>query len=343
MSFQSFGLRPELLRAVKDLGFRDATPIQRDALPPALEGRDVLACAATGSGKTAAFVLPILERLADRPRGGPRALVLTPTRELAAQIAEHLSELAAHTRVSGIAVYGGVGMGAQERAFKSGVDVVVATPGRLLDHMRMPYARFDRLEILVLDEADRMLDMGFLPDIKRILSRLPKQRQTLLFSATMPREIATLSREFLKNPALINQERRAAPPSAVRQAAYPVEGGRKTALFLELLARDDMRSVIVFTRTKARSNRLCDALERAGVSAARIHGNRSQAQREKARRDRRRFARHRRRRAEPRRQLRRPARPGGLHPSRRPHRARGGDGRRLHVRLAGGGGRFPGD
>src|ERR1041385_1101086 len=186
MAFTSFGLHPDLLRGVKELGFTRPTPIQSDAIPPAIEGRNVLACAMTGSGKTAAFVLPILHRLMGRPRGRTRALVITPTRELASQIEQHLAELAVHTPLSGAAIYGGVGMGPQEHALRSGVDVVIATPGRLLDHLRHPYARLARLEILVLDEADRMLDMGFLPDIRRILGQIPKKRQTLFFSATMP-------------------------------------------------------------------------------------------------------------------------------------------------------------
>jgi ATP-dependent RNA helicase RhlE len=282
MDFSHFGFRPEILRAIKDLGFLHPTPIQADSIPHALAGRDLLACAATGSGKTASFVLPMLQKLAAKPRGGTRALVLTPTRELCAQINDHLAELAVHTPIRGAAVYGGVGMGPQEHALRSGVDIVVATPGRLIDHMRSSYVDFGKLEFLVLDEADRMLDMGFLPDIRRILRRLPERRQTLFFSATMPPPIAQLSKEMLKNPAFINQERRAAPPAAVRQAVYPVTGGRKAALLMALLQRDDIRNVIVFTRTKQRTNRLCEALEKTGYSAARLHGNRTQSQREKA-------------------------------------------------------------
>ncbi len=186
MSFTSLNLPPTLLRAVDALGFTTPTPIQRDAIPPARAGRDVLACAMTGSGKTAAFLLPIIERLMDKPRGVTRALVIAPTRELAAQIEADLRDLARFTPVRGATVFGGVGMGPQETAFRRGVDVIVATPGRLLDHMQHPYVRLNGLEVLVLDEADRMLDMGFLPDIRRILGRLPRERQTLLFSATMP-------------------------------------------------------------------------------------------------------------------------------------------------------------
>ena len=177
MPFSVFKLHPDLLKGVKELGFTRATPIQEQAIPPALEGRDLLACAMTGSGKTAAFLLPILHRLMSKPRGTTRALVLTPTRELAAQIDEHLSQLAVHTPLSGAAVFGGVGMGPQEHAFRNGVDVIIATPGRLLDHFKQPYAKLGGLEVLVLDEADRMLDMGFLPDIKRVLKHLPLKRQ----------------------------------------------------------------------------------------------------------------------------------------------------------------------
>ena len=222
MPFTEFGLHHDLQRGVKELGFTRPTPIQKDAIPPAMEGRDVLACAMTGSGKTAAFLLPILHRLMAKPRRTTRALVLTPTRELAAQIGEHLNELAVHTPLTGASVFGGVGMGPQEHAFRSGVDVIVATPGRLLDHFRFPYARLAGLEVLVLDEADRMLDMGFLPDIRRVLKHLPQKRQTLFFSATLPAPIVTLSREMLKNPVTINLERKAAPAVGITHAVYPV-------------------------------------------------------------------------------------------------------------------------
>src|SRR5881398_1469620 len=203
MPFAHFKLHPNLLRGVKDLGFIRPTPIQSDAIPPAMQGHDLLATAATGSGKTAAFLLPILHKLIGEPRGTTRALVLTPTRELAAQIVEDLCDLAVHTPITAAAVFGGVGMGPQEHAFRSGVDVIVGTPGRLLDHFTRPYAKLAGLQYLVLDEADRMLDMGFLPDIRRVLRHLPSRRQTLFFSATIPPPIAALSREMLKNPAMI--------------------------------------------------------------------------------------------------------------------------------------------
>ena len=282
MPFSAFKLHPDLLKGVKELGFTRATPIQEQAIPPAMEGRDLLACAMTGSGKTAAFLLPILHRLMSKPRGTTRALVLTPTRELAAQIDEHHSQLAVHTPLSGAAVFGGVGMGPQEHAFRSGVDVIIATPGRLLDHFKQPYAKLSGLEVLVLDEADRMLDMGFLPDIKRVLKHLPPKRQTLFFSATMPGPIQALTRELLHNPATINLERKSAPAIGIRQALYPVREELKPALFVELMRRGDIGNVIVFTRTKHRANRLADYLVKEGIPNAKIHGNRSQAQRTEA-------------------------------------------------------------
>ena len=279
MAFSSFGLHPDLLRGVKELGFTRPTPIQTDSIPPAMQGRDLLACAMTGSGKTAAFVLPILHRLISKPRGTTRALILTPTRELAAQIDEHLKQLAIHTPMSGAAVFGGVGMGPQEHAFRSGVDVIVATPGRLLDHFRFPYAKLSGLEVLVLDEADRMLDMGFLPDIRRVLRHLPPRSQTLFFSATMPAPIAQLSKEMLREPVMVNIERQSLPAVGITQAVYPVPQDLKFALLLALMKRGDFKSVLTFTRTKHRANRLADQLTRHGVPCERIHGNRSQAQR----------------------------------------------------------------
>jgi ATP-dependent RNA helicase RhlE len=282
MSFSSFALDPSLLRGVADLGFTEPTPIQRDGIPPALEGRDVLACAMTGSGKTAAFALPILQRLLGKKRGTTKVLVLAPTRELAAQIVEHFNELARHTPIRAAAVYGGVGMAPQEKAFRSGVDVIVACPGRLLDHFQYPYARLAGLEVLVLDEADRMLDMGFLPDIRRVLKHLPPADQTLFFSATVPPPIRELSRQMLKNPVMLNIERASAPATGVEQAIYPVRQDVKSALLLELLKGNAIENAIVFTRTKHRANRLHQYLERHGISADRVHGNRSQPQRTQA-------------------------------------------------------------
>ena len=282
MPFTALGLHSDLLRGIRELGFTRPTPIQEQAIPPAIEGRDLLACAQTGSGKTAAFLLPILHRLIGRPRRITRVLILTPTRELAAQILEDFNALAVHTALTGAAVYGGVGMGPQEHAFRSGVDLIVATPGRLLDHARAPYAKLDGLEYLVLDEADRMLDMGFLPDIKRILRHIPQRRQTLFFSATMPPPIGALASEMLKKPVMISLQRQAAPAVGITQAAYPVSQDLKASLLLELFRRNILGQALVFTRTKHRANRLADYLVQQGVKAERIHGNRSQSQRTQA-------------------------------------------------------------
>jgi ATP-dependent RNA helicase RhlE len=282
MSFSSFNLHPDLLRGVAAQGFDTPTPIQKQAIPPGLAGRDVLACAMTGSGKTAAFLLPILHRLYGKPRGVTRALILAPTRELAAQIDEHRRALARYARVEGAAVFGGVPMGPQETAFRRGVDVMVATPGRLLDHMQHSYARLAGIEVLVLDEADRMLDMGFLPDIRRVLAALPGRRQTLLFSATLPAAITALAREMLREPALLDVERPSLPAVGVTHACYPVASDLKIPLLVELLSRPGVRNALVFTRTKHRANRLAERLGIRGVPTERIHGNRSQAQRTRA-------------------------------------------------------------
>jgi ATP-dependent RNA helicase RhlE len=272
-------LHPSLLRGLKELGFTRPTPIQADAIPPAMSGRDLLACAMTGSGKTAGFLLPVLHHLIARPRGTTRALVLTPTRELAAQILDALNGMAIHTPITAAAVFGGVGMGPQEHAFRAGVDVLIATPGRLLDHLRAPYARLSGIEFLILDEADRMLDLGFLPDIRKILKHVPAKRQTLFFSATMPAPIATLSREMLRDAVTINLERRSAPAAGITQAVYPVSQDLKSGLLIALLNRGEMPQALVFVRTKHRANRLAEQLVKSGIKAERIHGNRSQPQR----------------------------------------------------------------
>lgn len=279
LPFSSLKLHPSLQKGLKELGFARPTPIQSEAIPVALEGRDVLACAMTGSGKTAAFVLPILHHLIDKPRGKTRALVVTPTRELAAQILSALDSMAVHTPITAAAIYGGVGMAQQEHAMRAGVDVLIATPGRLLDHLSAPYASLKNIEYLVLDEADRMLDMGFLPDIKRILKLVPAKRQTLLFSATMPPPIAALTREMLNKPVMIDQGRRSSPAVGITQAVYPVRQDLKPGLLLSLLNRNEMTQALVFTRTKHRANRLAEQLVKRGVKAERIHGNRSQPQR----------------------------------------------------------------
>jgi ATP-dependent RNA helicase RhlE len=282
LAFATLKLHPTLLKGVESLGFTHPTPIQTEAIPHALEGRDVLACAATGSGKTAAFLLPILHRLVDRPRGTTRALVLAPTRELALQIVSDLTRLARYTNLTAASVHGGVKMGPQEKAFRTGADVLVATPGRLLDHFQYGYATLSGLEFLVLDEADRMLDMGFLPDIRRVLRHVPKPKQTLFFSATMPPQIEKLTREILDRPAKVALQRRAAPADGVTQVAWPVAASLKGSLLVELLTRGTMEEALVFTRTKHRANRLAKLLMRSGITAERIHGNRSQSQRTKA-------------------------------------------------------------
>ena len=282
MPFASLKLHHDLLKAIRELGFARPTPIQAEAIPPAMAGHDLLACAMTGSGKTAAFLLPIIHGLIDRPRRTTRALVITPTRELAAQIAEDFNALAVHTPVTGAAVYGGVGMGPQEHAFRSGVDLIVGTPGRLLDHFTKPYAKLPGIEYLVLDEADRMLDMGFLPDIRRVLRHIPTKRQTLFFSATMPAPIASLANEMLKQPVRINLQRQSAPAVGITQAVYPVPQELKSELLLALLNRGILKEALVLTRTKNRANRLADQLVREKINAARIHGNRTQSQRTEA-------------------------------------------------------------
>jgi ATP-dependent RNA helicase RhlE len=279
LPFTNLHIHPDLLKGIRELGFTRPTPIQTEAVPPAMDGRDLLASAQTGSGKTMAFLLPVLHRLMDKPRRTTRALILTPTRELAAQILEEVNALTVHTPLTGAAVFGGIGMGPQEHAFRSGVDVIIATPGRLLDHATRPYAKLSGLEYLVLDEADRMLDMGFLPDIKRILRHIPRKRQTLFFSATMPKEIAALASEMLKNPVTIAVQRQAAPAVGITHAAYPVRQQLKPALLVELIKRGIMTQALVFTRTKHRANRLAERLVHNGINAERIHGNRSQAQR----------------------------------------------------------------
>ncbi|MEM8930245.1 MAG: DEAD/DEAH box helicase [Acidobacteriota bacterium] len=283
-SFHDLGLHPKLLRALDDLDFDQPTPIQRDSVPPAIRRRDVLACAATGSGKTAAFLLPILQRLIDEPtRGMTRALVLTPTRELAAQIVEHFEKLAKYTKLRAAAVYGGVGMQPQVQAFKTGADLIVACPGRLLDHFQYDYAHLDELDILVLDEVDRMLDMGFLRDVRRVLKHLDDDyEQALFFSATLPKQIVELAHELLEDPVTLSVERKSKPAEGITQALWPVREDLKKQLLLALLERDRLDDVLVFTRTKHRANRLADFLVKRGISADRIHGNRSQAQRTKA-------------------------------------------------------------
>ena len=280
--FEELPLNPALRQGVREMGYQTATPVQSRAIPEAVLGRDLVATAQTRTGKTAAFLLPILERTLDLPPGHIYALVLTPTRELALQADGFLRKLAGHTQLRGAAVYGGVGMADQERALRGGAEVIIATPGRLLDHMGRGYVKFQGLKVLVLDEADRMLDMGFLPDVRRILQRLPRDRQTMLFSATMPPEIVALSREFLRDPKMVQVEERTVAAVGVSHLVLPVPSHLKTDLLVELLRDEMMSSVLVFARTKHRADNLARQLVRRGINASVIHGNRSQSQRVRA-------------------------------------------------------------
>jgi ATP-dependent RNA helicase RhlE len=280
--FSELSLDAALLRAVEDLKYTDATPVQSMAIPPALAGHDLLATAPTGSGKSAAFGLPVLQALLKAPRRQTTALILAPTRELAQQITEHLRLLAARTDIRIAPVYGGVGMGPQIQAFRRGAEIIVATPGRLIDLLQQGEARLNNVHILVLDEADRMLDMGFLPAVKRIIAKLPNRRQTLFFSATLVGAAQSLANELLNQPVRVNLTPVSTPVSTVTQSVYAVEQHRKTDLLVDLLKDNTIFNAIVFTRTKARAERLAGALSRHNVRAERIHGDRSQAQRTRA-------------------------------------------------------------
>ncbi|HEX8718186.1 MAG TPA: DEAD/DEAH box helicase [Gemmatimonadaceae bacterium] len=280
-SFEELRLAPELLQAVRRAGYESPTPIQARTIPLILRGRDIIGLAQTGTGKTAAFTLPIVHRLLGGPRR-VRVLVLVPTRELAAQVTENFATYAAFTDLRVTNVYGGVPIGPQETALRGGVDVVIATPGRLLDHMERRNVSFDDLEVLVLDEADRMLDMGFAPQINRIVAEIPAYRQTLLFSATMPAELEALARSYLRKPVVVQVGRRTEAVSTVTHAVYPVARERKSELLVELLRQDDMDSVLVFTRTKHGADRVVRNVERAGIHAVALHADRSQAQRTQA-------------------------------------------------------------
>jgi len=281
-SFEDLPLHSKLRKGIQEIGYTVPTPIQRGTIPHAVLGRDIIGTAQTGTGKTAAFLLPVLERLLEQPRGRIHALILTPTRELALQADGFLKKLAGHTHLRGAAVYGGVGMVDQERALRGGAEIIIATPGRLLDHMSRGYVDFRGLKILVLDEADRMLDMGFLPDVRRILQRLPQDRQTMLFSATMPPEIVRLSREFLRDPRMVQVEERTVAAVGVTHLALPVPPHLKTDLLTELLRDEMMTSVLVFARTKHRADNLARQLLHRRINASVIHGNRSQSQRVRA-------------------------------------------------------------
>ena len=287
MSFASLGLTSELVRTLDQIGYTTPTPIQQRAIPLVLEGRDVLARAQTGTGKTAAFSLPMLQRLAaSEPRRGaraPRALILTPTRELALQVHANVQDFAKSTRLASTLIFGGVSIGPQTQALRRGVDIVVATPGRLIDHVEQGHLNLSQIEILVLDEADRMLDMGFLPAIRRIMAMLPKTgRQTLLFSATFAPEIKDIAQKFMRDPVEVQVEEQNSVVATITHRAHPVDTARKRDLLLHLISQDSRRQTLVFTRTKHGANRLSEHLEKAGVRSAAIHGNKSQGARVKA-------------------------------------------------------------
>jgi ATP-dependent RNA helicase RhlE len=277
-SFAELMLVPELLRAVEDAGYTTPTPIQARAIPLILNGRDIMGLAQTGTGKTAAFTLPIVQRLLGGPRRA-RALILTPTRELAVQVRESFARYAIHSGLEIAVVYGGVPLGPQETALRAGVDVIVATPGRLLDHMERQNVAFDDLEVLVLDEADRMLDMGFAPQLNRIVAEIPTYRQTLLFSATMAPEIEALARKYLRKPIVVQVGLRTQAASTVTHAVYPVPRDRKSALLVELLRQKELDSVLVFTRTKHGADKVVHKLDSEGISSLAMHSEKSQGQR----------------------------------------------------------------
>ena len=282
IAFDRLGLDARLLSGIKDLGWHETRSVQSGVIPLALAGGDVIACAETGTGKTAAFLVPILQRflnaLPTRP-AATRALVLAPTRELAVQIEDQVQGLTYHTAISSVAVYGGVAMDTQERALRAGVDIVVATPGRLMDHMRHESVNFAGLEILVLDEADRMLDMGFWPDVQRILSALPPTRQTLLFSATMPGEVLKLTKDFLREPKYVQVGRRGGPAQTISHAIQTVAKGEKAEWLARWLRNEAEGPVLVFCRTKIGADRLASSLSRMGIRTAALHADRTQQQR----------------------------------------------------------------
>jgi len=284
ITFDQLNLSAEVLQAVRDAGYKNPTPIQADAIPLVLKGRDVMGLAQTGTGKTAAFTLPIVNTLIGGPRR-TRALVLTPTRELCVQVEESVHKYARHSQLSVVSVYGGVPLEPQQKKLRAGVDIVVATPGRLIDHLERQNVVFDDLEVLVLDEADRMLDMGFAPQINRIVADVPKYRQTLLFSATMPPEVEALARKYLRKPVVVQVGRGSSAASTVSHAVYPVPRERKSSLLARLLKEANLDSVLVFTRTKHGADRVVRHLEREQIKATAMHADKTQPQRTKALQD----------------------------------------------------------
>jgi ATP-dependent RNA helicase RhlE len=287
MMFTDLGLTPAILRALATLGHDTPTPIQQQAIPLVLEGHDLMAAAQTGTGKTGGFALPILTKLfpegAPRPTGrAPRVLVLTPTRELAAQVHDSFKQYGAHTTLRTATIFGGVGMQPQVDALRRGLDVLIATPGRLLDHLGQRTADLSAVDTLVLDEADRMLDMGFLPALKRVLNYLPKQRQTLMFSATFSDDIKQLAAQFLRAPREVSVTPRNTIAETITHRVHPVDASRKRNLLIDVMAQDSRRQTLIFARTKHGANKLAEVLEGAGFRAAAIHGNKSQNARTKA-------------------------------------------------------------
>ena len=284
MTFNELGLDAPILRALKEQGYVNPSPIQEKAIPPALSGRDVLGCAQTGTGKTCAFAAPILQRLeaATGPNRPIRALILTPTRELAIQIGESFAAYGKYLKLRHAVIFGGVGQNPQVEALKHGVDILVATPGRLMDLHDQGFVRLDRLEIFVLDEADRMLDMGFIHDVKKILKWLPQKKQTLFFSATMPPEITDLVNSLLHDPVKVAVNPISSPVEVIQQSVCLVDKGNKTNLLAYLMEKKHVKNALVFTRTKHGANKVARDLTKAGISAAAIHGNKSQTARQQA-------------------------------------------------------------
>jgi len=281
-TFASLGLGPQMLKSLVDAGYTRPTPIQEQAIPLALLGRDLMGLAQTGTGKTAAFTIPIIERLLEGPRG-TRALVLTPTRELCQQVEASVRKYSAGTALTVVSVYGGVGYDQQVSALRDGVDIIVATPGRLIDHLEKQNVNFDDLEVLVLDEADRMLDMGFAPQINKIVAQIHPYRQTLLFSATMPPEVEALARKYLRKPVVVQVGRRSAAATTVRHNVYPVPKHKKHELLVHLLKEMEAEdSILVFTRTKSGADRVVRHLDDSGFKADALHADKSQSQREQA-------------------------------------------------------------
>ncbi len=281
LSFGELGLLPELVSAVEDAGYTTPTPIQAKAIPVALRGRDMIGLAQTGTGKTASFTLPMVQRLHGGPRR-TRALVLTPTRELCMQVEESVRKYAKHSEIDVIAVFGGVPYEPQEKALRAGVDVIVATPGRLIDHLEKQNVVFDELEFLVLDEADRMLDMGFAPQLSKIVTQIHPYRQTLLFSATMPPEVEALARKYLRQPIVVQVGRRSSAAATIQHCVYPVPHHRKSELLAKLLGEMTAETVLVFTRTKSGADRVVERLEKDGIAATAMHADKSQVQRTRA-------------------------------------------------------------